>query len=292
MGGGTSKPKVVDGPEETYAVGETEGKENARQLATPAQSLKKIIHIEKVAPRKVEKQSGRIRMHLTVTDPEDAVDVGFTYISQTGYYPSDLNKLNQDSVRVFHQSQRDHDLGIPAFSFYGVFDGHGKLGDLCSNFAKDKVLENFRSSEHLPKGEIELALREAFAATNKQMHAESSYGVLDDSLSGTTAVVLVLYENYLYCANTGDSRAIACLQAGERLITEPLSIDQTPFRKDERDRCVAAGARIMTVAQLQGLAKPGEDFGTPEDNGGDPPRIWLQQSPVPGKVLIEKAKHN
>ena len=33
-----------------------------------------------------------------------------------------------------------------------------------------------------------------------------------------------------------------------------LSQDQTPYRKDERERCKLEGARIMTMDQLEGLA--------------------------------------
>jgi serine/threonine protein phosphatase PrpC len=37
-------------------------------------------------------------------------------------------------------------------------------------------------------------------------------------------------------ANVGDSRAIIASQLGERLLYSPLSNDQTPFRRDERER--------------------------------------------------------
>ena len=38
----------------------------------------------------------------------------------------------------------------------------------------------------------------------------------------------------------------------EKLKASPLSIDQTPFRKDERERCKRAGAVIATMDQLEG----------------------------------------
>ena len=296
MGGGVSKqgskPESEDNSieeediqEEHKAREQEQHSLKNRQVATATQSLKKIIQIEKTSPRKVQQASGSVQFCMSETDPTQVAEIGFSFISQTGYYPSDLGKLNQDSVCVFHQAEPDPVDGTPAFCFYGVFDGHGKLGDRCSRFASEKVLESFVSSEHLKKGEIELALRKAFIEANSRLHAERAYSSLDDSLSGTTAVVIVLYKGYLYCANAGDSRAIACLQAGNRLITEPLSLDQTPFREDERERCRQAGARVMTIAQLQGLVKPETGFGSEEDNSADPPRIWLHQSPVPGKDI-------
>jgi serine/threonine protein phosphatase PrpC len=51
----------------------------------------------------------------------------------------------------------------------------------------------------------------------------------------------------------GDSRAVVAQQKGEKLVAFPLSVDQTPFRADERNRCKRAGAAVLTMDQIEGL---------------------------------------
>jgi hypothetical protein len=60
----------------------------------------------------------------------------------------------------------------------------------------------------------------------------------------------------------------------------PLSLDQTPYRRDERRRIKTTGARIMSLDQIEGLEplvesdeEDGEDvqLGETIDEGGDPP---------------------
>lgn len=58
----------------------------------------------------------------------------------------------------------------------------------------------------------------------------------------------------LFVANVGDSRAIVCTQEpGKENTVRPLSVDQTPFRKDERNRIKRAGGHVLTIDQIEGL---------------------------------------
>ena len=58
----------------------------------------------------------------------------------------------------------------------------------------------------------------------------------------------------LFVANVGDSRAIVCTQEpGKKNTVRPLSVDQTPFRKDERNRIKRAGGHVLTIDQIEGL---------------------------------------
>lgn len=127
------------------------------------------------------------------------------------------------------------------------------------------------------------ALTRAHVETNRSMH-EAPF---DDSMSGTTAISVLFCGNEIHIANVGDSRAIIAqedLKApptsddNEILIAKPLSIDQTPFRKDERERVKKCGARILTVDQVEGIEPIHENWGLTLgeeiDENGDPPRIW------------------
>ncbi len=73
----------------------------------------------------------------------------------------------------------------------------------------------------------------AFVKANKAMHKEQ----FDDSLSGTTGISVFVQGDTLYVANVGDSRAIIATadETGKNRYSA-LSVDQTPFRKDERER--------------------------------------------------------
>ena len=57
----------------------------------------------------------------------------YVYVSQRGYYPTAMDKANQDSYMVC-----ENVLGDDKCHAFGVFDGHGEAGDLCSWFAAEK----------------------------------------------------------------------------------------------------------------------------------------------------------
>lgn len=58
----------------------------------------------------------------------------------------------------------------------------------------------------------------------------------------------------MFVANVGDSRAIlGTRQPGVESRVRPLSVDQTPFRKDERERIKKAGGHVLTIDQIEGL---------------------------------------
>ncbi|GMI14222.1 hypothetical protein TrVE_jg1126 [Triparma verrucosa] len=222
-------------------------------------------------------------------------DIRYAYVSQKGYYPNALNKPNQDSF-----------CAIPKFcksdscSLFGVFDGHGSFGDTCSIFAKNKLpywlqemvktkqQETGRGIHDLTKAELEEVYTNAFITTNESCHRAA----FDDVLSGTTAITVLILGRYLHIANVGDSRAIICSQHEKqtnKVLAEPLSIDQTPFRKDERERVKKCGAKVLTIDQIEGIEPIHENWGTELgkeiDEIGDPPRLWNVTLDKPGTAF-------
>lgn len=120
------------------------------------------------------------------------------------------------------------------------------------------------------------------------MHIDDS---IDDELAGTTAISVVFMDKRIFVSNVGDSRAIICsLSADGRLVSRPLSNDQTPYRKDERERVKGYGARILSMDQLEGIEPVHENWaelklGEDIDEGGDPPRIWSPDGDYPGTAF-------
>lgn len=95
----------------------------------------------------------------------------------------------------------------------------------------------------------------------------------------------------MFISNVGDSRAIVISQTPDRrLIAKPLSSDQTPYRRDERDRVKKYGARVLSMDQIEGLEPVHENWGDINlgeeiDEGGDPPRIWSPHGSYPGTAF-------
>ncbi|CAA6666012.1 unnamed protein product [Spirodela intermedia] len=212
----------------------------------------------------------------TVKVPAGNFDLQYSYLSQRGYYPEALDKANQDSFCIhtpFGTSPDDH--------FFGVFDGHGEFGAQCSQFAKRKLCENLLRNSRFRTDPVE-ACHAAFLATNSQLHTDG----LDDSMSGTTAVTVLVRGRTIYVANCGDSRAVIAETRGKDIVAVDLSVDQTPFRTDELERVKNCGARVLTLDQIEGLKNPDvQCWGTEEGDDGDPPRVWVQNGMYPGTAF-------
>lgn len=105
-------------------------------------------------------------------------------------------------------------------------------------------------------------------------------------MSGTTAITAFFKGTQFTVANIGDSRAVVGEKKGKRVIAYSLSIDQTPYRQDERERVKASGAVVMSCDQLEGIVPYHENWGVnlgeELDNGGDPPRVWAPGKSFPG----------
>ncbi|PSS33917.1 Protein like [Actinidia chinensis var. chinensis] len=208
--------------------------------------------------------------------PSHNLRLEYSVLTQRGYYPETPDKENQDSFCIKKQFQ-----GNPNIHFFGVFDGHGQFGTQCSNFVKDRLVE-ILSNDLTLLGNPVKAYNSAFLATNEELHNSE----IDDTMSGTTAITVLVMGDTLYVANVGDSRAVIAVKDGNQIVAEDLSHDQTPFRKDECERVKLCGARVLSVDQVEGLKDPGiQTWGDEETEGGDPPRLWVQNGMYPGTAF-------
>jgi serine/threonine protein phosphatase PrpC len=74
------------------------------------------------------------------------------------------------------------------------------------------------------------------------------------------------------------------------MLAIPLSRDQTPYRKDERERVKKLGAAIMSIDQMEGHEEMHENWGDmvlgeEVDIHGDPPRVWVEGKDYPGTAF-------
>mmetsp|Transcript_12948 Transcript_12948/g.39091 ORF Transcript_12948/g.39091 Transcript_12948/m.39091 type:complete len:442 (-) Transcript_12948:85-1410(-) len=227
----------------------------------------------------------QVKARMT-TQPEQTLELadGFKLrwaaISQRGYYPSSADKANQDAFAVHV------DLLGPGKHWFSVYDGHGPVGEKCSQFAQEHVAKQFVAHMQKPEGEERRALTKAHLKTN-EMLAQSA---IDDQQSGTTAITVYIDGRRCVVSNVGDSRAMLGSVAPDgSVVTRALSIDQTPYRRDERERVKKFGARVMTADQIDGVEPIHENWdcqlGDEIDDGGDPPRIWAQDQEYPGTAF-------
>ncbi|XP_075517627.1 protein phosphatase 2C and cyclic nucleotide-binding/kinase domain-containing protein isoform X1 [Primulina tabacum] len=250
---------------------ETETRDKLRQLGSTRDHEAHITRLSRVSAQFLPPDGSR-----TVKVPSCDYELRCSFLSQRGYYPDALDKANQDSFCIhtpFGTSPDDH--------FFGVFDGHGEFGAQCSQFVKQKLCENLLRNSRFHMDAVE-ACHAAFLTTNSQLHAD----MIDDSMSGTTAVTVLVRGRKLYVANTGDSRAIIGEKRGKDIVAVDLSIDQTPFRPDELERVKLCGARVLTLDQIEGLKNPDvQCWETEEGDDGDPPRLWVQNGMYPGTAF-------
>jgi len=91
---------------------------------------------------------------------------------------------------------------------FGVFDGHG--GDDVAHLAKAKFKEVLINNADFKRGKYKEAFEQSFIAFDVEVEMELG----DRSKEvGTTACVVLLTPDMIYCSNSGDSRAI--LKSGD-----------------------------------------------------------------------------
>lgn len=209
----------------------------------------------------------------------DGFRLRWAAVSQRGYYPSQADKANQDAYAVHV------DLLGPGKHWFSVYDGHGPVGEKCSQFARENVSKQFVASMKAGKGVSE-ALVHSHLKTNEMLAASP----IDDQQSGTTAITVYVDGRRCVVSNVGDSRAmLGGVDDNGDPTTRALSTDQTPYRRDERERVKKYGARVMTADQIDGVEPIHENWdcklGDEIDDGGDPPRIWAQDQEYPGTAF-------
>ncbi len=185
----------------------------------------------------------------------------------------------------FQATSSKGDKNRNKFELYPATNNHPTVGnnvtDEEENPISTTVLNRYST---LTDEEMLDSLRQAHIKCNERLR---SFTNIQSDLAGTTSVSCIINNNKVYVSNLGDSRAIIIHKDGS---VSPLSRDQTPYRKDERERCRKSGARILTMDQLDGYEPIHDDWdeltlGEDLDLGGDPPRLWHPKLKVPGTAF-------
>ena len=128
----------------------------------------------------------------------------------------------------------------PKISYFAVFDGHG--GEECSQFLKDNFLKYLTENKNFPF-DIKLSMVEAFQKVEEAFFkAKCSDNIEECDKSGSCALVAIFFDNKIYIANIGDSRAILSINGGTKV--KQLTVDHKPDNMKEFERAIKNGSKI------------------------------------------------
>lgn len=147
-------------------------------------------------------------------------------------------KINQDRGLAIHPFLDDERCGV-----FGVYDGHGRSGERVSEF----VLQNLPGELTGRKEQLETdapgALTDAYVTVDSDLGRS-----VDASVSGTTAVTVLIKENHCWMANSGDSRAIVLRKVPGGLRAVDLTRDHKPDSPAEMQRILRMGGHVTPVS--------------------------------------------
>ena len=150
---------------------------------------------------------------------------------------------NEDKIIVVNQIKKPASSKIktwPKISYFGIFDGHG--GEGCADFLKDNFLNYLLENKNFPF-DIKLALNETFEKIEEAFFKQKCGATLEQSdRSGSCALVSLIFDNKIYIANLGDSRAILSINGGTKV--KALTNDHKPNNPREYERAIKNGSKI------------------------------------------------
>ncbi len=163
----------------------------------------------------------------------------FSYNSFRGL----IKEYNEDRVsisQVIEKPSGSKFSSWPKMSYFAIFDGHG--GDECAEYLKENYLKFLVSNRNFPL-DIKLSMTEAFKEIEESFFKLKCKEKLEESdISGSCALVAVIFDNKLYIANIGDSRAIMSINGGNKI--RQLTVDHKPDNLIEFERALKNGSKI------------------------------------------------
>ncbi|CAK9114168.1 unnamed protein product [Durusdinium trenchii] len=221
-----------------------------------------------------EKNAPKVAVRGVVTEQDDQQD-GFApkkattegvpgilkraavgYVCRKGLKPE---SPSQDDFCIFHTKFA---------TLVGVFDGHGPYGHHLANYVQEILPREFLQSQHFKQNDVEKALKDAFAATQKRCLESQEERGFDCSLSGTTATMAFVRKNVVYIANVGDSTGILARKAvaGKVFTWEQLTRVHRLSDDEEKQRVEESGGEVKRL------------------DGDLPQRLFLKNQLYPGLI--------
>ena len=154
-----------------------------------------------------------------------------------------FKEINEDKIIVINQIKKPASSKMktwPKISYFGIFDGHG--GEGCSEFLKNNLLNYLIDNKNFPF-DIKTSLTESFEKAEEEFFKLKCSGDIKQyDKSGSCALVSILFDNKIYIANLGDSRAIMSMNSGTKI--KQLTNDHKPDNPKEFERVIKNGSKI------------------------------------------------
>ena len=150
----------------------------------------------------------------------------------------------EDKNLKYRQSMEDIGVTLPNLtndyktSLFGIFDGHG--GNDVVKYIKDRIPEIIKKNlnDLYP-------IEQCFINSFNKIDEELKF--YDSEYTGSTATIVLIQDNKIYCANVGDSRAYIIYDNYIKKIT----VDHKCSVPEEAERVIKAGGKI-TKNRVQG----------------------------------------
>ena len=235
-----------------------------------------------------------LKLDLSTTESQDnekIINITSSFITKAGI-DDKKEKINQDSYLILEK------LFENILNIYGIFDGHGKNGHLISsllstflsqylknkdNYCLEKKSNNdsdsdssISSQEIIINNELisKLFSNEDFIRkiiTELDLKANESN--FDLQFSGTTCLLLFLFEDYIICSNIGDSICVLFNCSNEdRWTYDIISKIHKPDIQSEKDRVLLNGGVIHPYYDELGIFE-------------GPNRVYVKGKTYPGLSL-------
>ena len=160
-----------------------------------------------------------------------------TSLLQNQNIPFKSFSYHEDKNLKFRQSMEDIGIMIPDLttdykaSLFGIFDGHG--GSDVVKFVKDRLPQLIKKYL-IDLCPVEKAFENAFEKVDKELF------FFDSEYIGTTATLILIKDNKIYCANVGDSKAYIIYEKNYKQI----STDHKCTFEEEKNRVESMGGSI------------------------------------------------
>ncbi|CAH0485135.1 unnamed protein product [Peronospora farinosa] len=197
--------------------------------------------------------------------------------TRAGNDPLKRRKENQDAFCVCDAMADD-----ARATFFSVFDGHGPQGAFVSHFVREQyhraVAEAYAElfSSVSNKNRIGFGAKKAsvtcdivavlFQQAVRRVVEKLDASMIDISVSGTTAVAMLVREKDVFMANLGDSRAVIAryLEEEQHYVVHCETKDHKPDEPEERARIERNNGRVFEWGSY---------------------RVWLQDVDMPGLAM-------
>jgi len=144
--------------------------------------------------------------------------------------------VNQDSSTIFSPF-----MGHETRQLIGVFDGHGTLGEVTSEYAATRVPALLAQKlEGIPDISNEAAVSQAIIDTFVQVDKTDP----TKGIGGSTATIILQIGAKLYIGNAGDSVSFIAVLADEEVDIVYQSREDKPDLPEERKRIEQAGGYV------------------------------------------------